>query len=171
MAVVARSLGADVPFFLVGGTALFGGRGDDLVHRLPHLDVEVAIVKPAAPVPTVEAYRTFDADPQLPAGPEAVAAALISRDLEPLGPALANNMEKAAGLVVPETADALRWIREQPGVLGAALAGSGSAVFAITSDAASARTVAEKGAASGWWSVATRFRSTGVDVTEGQGSQ
>ena len=35
--MVARSLGADVPFFLVGGTALGIGRGDEVV-ALPDLE-------------------------------------------------------------------------------------------------------------------------------------
>ncbi len=46
---VARSLGADVPFFLYGGAALMRGRGDELVSRLPDVLFDLAIVKPDVP--------------------------------------------------------------------------------------------------------------------------
>ncbi len=59
---IAASLGADVPFFLVGGTAMGAGRGDQLEcwNDLPGL--EVVLVSPGFGVATADAYRWFDED-------------------------------------------------------------------------------------------------------------
>lgn len=161
----ARSLGADCAFFLVGGAALMHGRGDELVRTLPALDVHVALLKPPAPVSTALAYRAFDASP-LPVGdPRRVTDALRCGDAEALGAALSNNMTVASCMLVPDVADALAWARAENGVLGAAVAGSGSAVFAICDAAATAEAVAHGAATHGWWSVATKTRGTGVSVT------
>jgi len=162
---VARSLGADCAFSLVGGAALMHGRGDELARVLPALDVHVALLKPPTPVSTAEAYRAFDASP-LPVGdPRAVTDALRVGDAEALGAALANNMTDVSCALVPDIADALAWARAQSGVFGVAMAGSGSAVFAICKSAESAETVARGATARGWWAVATKTRSTGVTVT------
>lgn len=167
MLEAAKSLGADVPFFLTGGTALFGGRGDDFVRRLPGIDAEVVLVKPADPVSTADAYRAFDTDPQVPAGPEAVSAALVARDAGVLGNALANNMEKAASSLVPQIGEALRWLSAQEGVVGVALAGSGSCCFGLCDSAEAASQAADAAATQGFWSTSTRFRNAGARVVEG----
>lgn len=53
---VASGLGADIPFFLEGGTALGTGRGDE-IHRLPELPpAHIVIVYPGLRVSTAEAY-------------------------------------------------------------------------------------------------------------------
>ena len=59
---IGRSLGADVPFFLVGGTALGLGRGDELypLADLPRWWVLLAL--PPFGVSTADAYGWFDAD-------------------------------------------------------------------------------------------------------------
>jgi 4-diphosphocytidyl-2-C-methyl-D-erythritol kinase len=163
---IARSLGADVPFFLYGGAALMGGRGDELVRRLPALDVPVLLVRPHRPVSTAAAYRAFDAAPVPAAGESGTVAALVAREAGALARALANNMEAASVAVVPEVGEALAWVRGQEGVLGAEVAGSGSAVFALTESIERTRALADEAATRGWWSVATRLRQQGVDVTK-----
>ena len=117
------------------------------------------------------AYRAFDAAP-LPVGEFGrVLEALERGDAEALGAALANNMTAAAASLVPEVGDALAWMRARPGVFGALVAGSGSAVFGICQDARTARRIADVGAADGWWSTATTSREDGVHVgAEGEHS-
>jgi 4-diphosphocytidyl-2-C-methyl-D-erythritol kinase len=166
LAAAARSLGADVPFFLLGGTALFGGRGDELVRLLPGVSADVVLVKPDVPVPTADAYRAFDLDPQVPAGPEAVTAALVVRDTAVLANALANNMEKAVFSLVPQVGEAIRWLRAQDGVLGAVMAGSGSCCFGVVGSAEEAQRVAGEAQRAGYWAVATSFRGPGVEIVE-----
>ena len=56
------SLGADVLFFLLGGRALGGGRGDE-IYPLPDISrLHVLVVSPRdIHVPTLEAYRWLKA--------------------------------------------------------------------------------------------------------------
>jgi 4-diphosphocytidyl-2-C-methyl-D-erythritol kinase len=56
---LARALGADVPYFLTGGTALGVGRGDEIV-ALPDLAPrEMWLVTPRVEVSTAEVFRDF----------------------------------------------------------------------------------------------------------------
>jgi len=166
LAALAQRLGADIAFFLVGGAALMSGRGDEIERALPAISVPVALVKPLAPVHTALAYRAFDADPVEAGEPSAVVAALESGDAAALGRALANNMTGCAISLVPEVGDALAWVSTEPGVLGAAVAGSGSSVFALCSDDGVARRIANDAPGRGFWSVATATRIAGVTWTE-----
>lgn len=167
---VARSLGADVAFFLYGGTALMGGRGDELLEHLPSPGLPVAIAKPAVGVSTAAAYRAFDAEPRPMGDWNALAQTLRSHaPAAEVALALSNNMTPASVSLVPEVGDTLRWMQAEPGVLGALVAGSGSAVFAVCESADSCERVANDATSRGLWSCATRTRATGVAVTDEEG--
>ena len=56
---VAASLGADVPFCLVGGRARVGGVGE-VVEPLPAVDRTFTLLIPPLPVSTPDVYRTWD---------------------------------------------------------------------------------------------------------------
>lgn len=163
---VAQGLGADVAFFLEpSGAALMTRRGDVVARRLPALaGAPIALVRPPEPVSTAAAYAAFDADPVGVAPPDAVIAALETSDAEALAAELFNNLENASSAVVPAVADALAWVRAQPGVAGAAVAGSGSAVFALVCDGRHALDVQQAAEKQGFWAVATRLGSSGVAV-------
>ena len=65
---LAVRLGSDVPFFLHGGAAVIGGRGEE-VNPLPALTGDspgVLLVTPAVPVATADAYAAFDAGARAP---------------------------------------------------------------------------------------------------------
>jgi 4-diphosphocytidyl-2-C-methyl-D-erythritol kinase len=163
---VARSLGADVPLFLLGGCALLQGRGDELAGTPRPIDAAIVLVKPPASVATAAAYSAFDADPQPTRSADAVLAALDAGDAAALGAALSNNMVSASSALVPPVAEAIAWVRAQPGVLGATMAGSGSAVFALCADDAAASRIARGAVERGWWGVGTRTRASGVAVND-----
>ena len=169
---VARGLGADCAFFVTGGAALMSGRGDRLEASLPSAVAHVALVKPLAPVSTAAAYTRFDRAPLPAPGPQHVVEALKAGDLSRLAASLTNNLTSASASLVPEVLDALAWVGSQPGVLAAAMAGSGSATFALCEDPAVAILVAEGARSRGWWSTATTTRATGVAITdEDEGSE
>jgi len=169
---VARSLGADVAFFLYGGAALMGGRGDELVSHLPSAELHVALAKPEVGVSTAAAYRAFDANPQPVGNWDALADALRTRaDVQVLAAALSNNMTDASVSLVPQVGETLSWMKAEPGVLGALVAGSGSSVFGVCDGAAACERVVADARARGLWSVATRTRATGVRVTDEEGAQ
>lgn len=161
---VARTLGADVAFFLEpGGAALMAGRGDVIVRSLPALaGAPAVLVRPPMPVSTAAAYAAFDTEPVESRDPGDVVAALLSSDVAALARALTNNLERASASVVPEVADALAWTRSADGVLGAVVAGSGSAVFALVESYAIARRISEDARAKGWWGAATRLANHGA---------
>ncbi len=53
-------IGADVPFFLVGGTALGLGRGDDIYPLTDLPTTHVVILRPGFGVSSADAYTWFD---------------------------------------------------------------------------------------------------------------
>jgi len=163
---VARSLGADVPFFLEGGAALFTGRGDVLKARLRPLRAPIVIVKPGDLVPTAAAYAAFDLEgPRDPWPIQPLLESLEAGSIDGVARHLHNEMTPASSGLVPTIAEVLRFVAASEGVLGAAMAGSGSAVFGICRDVASARACANGAATLGYWATATRTRVDGVGIT------
>jgi 4-diphosphocytidyl-2C-methyl-D-erythritol kinase len=165
---LAVSLGADVPFLIEGGAALMSGRGDTLTRRLKPISAHVVLVKPPSPVPTAEAYQAFDRAP-LPAGESrTVADALRTQDVPALAVSLSNNMTAASSALVPQIAEALVWLGRESGVMGSAMAGSGSAVFAICESGADAERIAQVANERGWWGIATQTAPAGASVVESE---
>lgn len=162
---VAAALGADVPFFLEGGAALCDGRGDRLVRSVPALALPVALIRPPVTVSTAEAYRAFDGLSQAQApGPEALIEAMERGSAQMLGAALYNNMTDAALGLAPAVADAIALCQAAPGVHGAAMCGSGSAVFALCESDVAAREVVSSACERGWWGMVTRMQSARVEI-------
>ena len=57
---LAKSLGADVPFCLMGGTALGTGRGDEVVEMMSRGLYWWVFINPSVPLPTGEAFSRLD---------------------------------------------------------------------------------------------------------------
>jgi 4-diphosphocytidyl-2-C-methyl-D-erythritol kinase len=130
--MLAAQLGSDVPFFLTGGSAEVSGRGE-VIKPLPEGPSRYwfVLLKPPFSVSTPWAYRAFDQSPRRSDGATAkVSRALAKGDVKALGEALANNMEGAVFSFYPQLAQYKRELK-QAGALGAAMSGSGSAVFGL----------------------------------------
>ena len=155
---VARSIGADVPFFLTMAPSLLVGAGDVLKETFPFLEgVSVVLVRPDAGVSTVEAYREFDAAPIEPVEPAAMCAALHAGDVAAVAAHLYNNLEPAANRLAPQTAEVRRWLEGRPDVRAAQLTGSGSCVFALCESADAALAIARDAQETrNWWACATK---------------
>lgn len=165
---VARSLGADVPFFLVGGAARFTGRGDVLEHALPPVDAPVVVVRPAEPLSTAAAYAAFDRVPRVPQpSPCAIEDALRAGDVAAVADSLFNAMTPSSVTLVPAIADALALVRGSDGVVVAEMSGSGSAVFGVCREPEDAVRCAARAREAGFWAEATRFRSRGCSIEPG----
>jgi 4-diphosphocytidyl-2-C-methyl-D-erythritol kinase len=131
----APRVGADVTFFLVGGTAWMEGYGERITRLDPLMGFSIAIVVPPFELPTPDVYRRWD---QL-GGPEGdeISGRRLPPALRELGP-IRNDLTPAAVALRPELGD---WIRdlselwERP----VALSGSGPSVFAWFSDEEEAR--------------------------------
>jgi 4-diphosphocytidyl-2-C-methyl-D-erythritol kinase len=135
---IARRLGADVPFFLLGGTALGLGRGDE-VYPLHHQVVgHVVVVDPGRPVSTAAVFARLDASLTARENGYTIFR-FVSSDLEGLGAFrfLTNELERAALEEAPELRQQVRRIRGflvREGALVAALSGSGSSYFGLFDD-------------------------------------
>lgn len=143
----ARSVGADVPFFLDPVPTLLVGAGDVVDQKFPPLaePLPVVLVRPDGPgVSTPAAYAAFDQCPTEPTDPLALCAVL--RDgcatAEDIAQNLANNLDPVACKMLPRVAEVRAWLLEQPGVLGGQVTGSGSCIFALCSTEADAARVA-----------------------------
>jgi 4-diphosphocytidyl-2C-methyl-D-erythritol kinase len=116
-------------------------------------------------VPTAAAYAAFDAVPRPSGDPRAVLDTLRSQDAALLGAALANNLTDASCQLVPQIGEAISWLRAESDVLGVAMAGSGSSVFALCAQASAAQRLAQEASERGWWAVATRTSPHGASIT------
>ena len=139
VADVARSLGADVAFFLHGGCALLGGVGEVLQRRLETSRRSVVLVKPAEGVCTAEAYKRFDAAPR-PVPQDVLVCDLAATRADDV--VLANNLAPAAEALLPELPSIREWLAEQAGSESVLLSGSGSATFALVDTFAGASRIA-----------------------------
>ncbi|MDN5764133.1 MAG: 4-(cytidine 5'-diphospho)-2-C-methyl-D-erythritol kinase [Microlunatus sp.] len=137
--VLAAELGSDVPFALVGGTALGSGRGEQVAPVLGRGSYHWVLGFGRKGLSTPAVYRTYD-DLQPHAPPPEVSdelmAALRSGDAERLGPALDNDLQPAALRLQPQLRQTLETGLEY-GALGAVVSGSGPTVaFLVRSEAA-----------------------------------
>lgn len=136
---VAATLGADVPFFLMGGAALGTGKGDELYPVDDVARLGVVIVKPSFGVSTADAYRWVDEDRA--AGLPELATAR-SREVhvgwanDPL--VLSNDLEAPVVRRHPEILEIIERLYSE-GAMVAAMTGSGSAVYGLFSESAAPR--------------------------------
>jgi len=168
LAVIAAQIGADVPYFLTGGTALGLSRGDDL-YPLPDLrPYQVVLGLPGFGVSTADAYGWLDRDRNRDRGrarsgkARAAAAPSISawrgRQL-----IVENELEAPVVARHPEIG-ALRERLVGCGARAASMTGSGSAVFGLFETEARARTAAQRVAAAGC--VALLTKTIGRDASK-----
>jgi 4-diphosphocytidyl-2-C-methyl-D-erythritol kinase len=139
---IASELGADVPFFLLGGRALGLGKGDE-IYPLPDIPkLSLLIVSPKdIHVPTPDAYRWLHA-PELASLTKLVATHKLLKFCalcwSAQGESLSNDFEQAVFQRHPRLAQIRRALL-QGGASEALLAGSGSAVFGVFPSPAKAR--------------------------------
>ncbi len=145
---VAATLGADVPFFLSGGTALGLGRGDEVYPLADMPRHWIVLLIPGFGVSTADAYGWYDAerdaghaaarDPQYVPGPWPSRAAQMINDLE--APIARRHPE------IDQMKTALR----RSGAVAAAMSGSGSTVFGLFQKRSDAVAASEHLSGSGW---------------------
>lgn len=153
---IAGRLGADVPYFLVGGTALGLGRGDDIYPLADLPPVHVVILRPGFGVATSDAYQWFDGEPRRTVREPA------PRPIPPGWPAWSATLKNDLEVPVVRHHPAIGRIRQSlldAGAAFAAMSGSGSAVFGLFERADAARRTANDLARPGWLSLHTRTLS------------
>jgi len=152
---IAARLGADVPYFLVGGTSLGLGRGDDIYPLADMPPIHVVILRPGFGVATADAYKWFDEELRRSKEP-------VPRAIPPGWPAWSATLRNDLEVPVVRHHPAIGRIRQSlvdAGAAFAAMSGSGSAVFGLFERADAARRTANDLARPGWLSLHTRTLS------------
>jgi len=145
LAPLAASLGADVPFFLLGGVAWGVGRGSE-VTPLPDLPPWWLVLLPGAePISTAEVYRALDAPPLGAAALDAARGSAIYKWVSagggmPLG-GCRNDLQPTVERLRPEIGRRLVSVHATQPML-ALLSGSGGTVFGLYGNEGGARRAA-----------------------------
>jgi 4-diphosphocytidyl-2-C-methyl-D-erythritol kinase len=136
---LARRLGADVPYFLLGGTALGLARGDEVYPLRSQLRAHVVLVDPGIHVSTARVFARLDTR-LTPREKSNSIFYFVSRELEGSGAYrfLQNDLEEAALEEAPalrEQAGRIRAVLLREGASLVALSGSGSSYFGLFENA------------------------------------
>ncbi|HEX8178239.1 MAG TPA: 4-(cytidine 5'-diphospho)-2-C-methyl-D-erythritol kinase [Pyrinomonadaceae bacterium] len=129
---IGARLGADVPFFFNGGTALGTGRGTEISALADHPKMHLIVVTPGVKISTAEAYKALSAPALTKA--DSPANLPISRTqadaARALSVELTNDFAPVVFRLQPEIARAHAALLKV-GARAAALSGSGASVFGI----------------------------------------
>jgi 4-diphosphocytidyl-2-C-methyl-D-erythritol kinase len=138
-------LGADVPFCIRGGTALAEGKGE-LLTPLPDLSgIHVVLCRPDFLCSTQELFRAIDRlKLRLKPDVSGMVKAVEDRDLPGVARRMFNVFESALSRSQSDQVRSLKDTLLDEGALGAVMTGSGSGVFGLFSDEASARSAAAR---------------------------
>jgi 4-diphosphocytidyl-2-C-methyl-D-erythritol kinase len=156
MSRLAAGVGADVPFFLVGGTALGLGRGDDIYPLVDLPRTHVVLVRPQFGVSSAEAYGWYDNEPR--ARRREPAAKVLPGSWPAWAINLRNDLEPAVTAHHP-TIGRIKQALSGAGAVQTAMTGSGSTVFGLFERQDAARRTAADLARAGWLTVSTRTMS------------
>jgi len=129
---IGMRLGADVPFFLTGGTALGTGTGADITPLKDLPEQHLVVITPGVEVPTAEAYGALKAPALTKEG--GVANLSVSRTeagiYDSLCEVMSNDFEAVVSGLYPSIGRARDALMEA-GARCAMLSGSGASVFGV----------------------------------------
>lgn len=136
---LAARLGSDVPFSVIGGTAIGTGRGERLTSALARGTYHWVVALAGFGLSTPGVYAELDRlrvgrvlpEPRVPDG---LMKALRLGDCKALGVNLTNDMQAAACTMAPSLRRTLQ-VGRDAGALGAMVSGSGPTVVLLARDA------------------------------------
>lgn len=131
---IAEQVGSDVPFTLLGGTALAEEKGQILTSLSPMPQCTLVICKPDFPISTPALFHAID-DAEIVARPDTpgMLRALEQGDLSGIAEKLFNVFTPVVAREHPEIG-VIQDIMVSHGALGAEMTGSGPTVFGIFTD-------------------------------------
>lgn len=158
---MARELGSDVPFSLLGGSAIGRGRGDQLESLSTEDSLHLVIVPSTFELSTPAVYRELDTlrgeselTPPAQLSVEFLAA-WRAGDADALAPLMHNDLEPAALRLAPSLLGVLKDV-EHAGALRAIVSGSGPTVIGVARSAQHAGEVANRLRTSGYQPLVTQ---------------
>lgn len=134
---IGKSIGADVPFCIVGSTMLATGTGTSL-SKLPDMpSCSMVVAKPSFSVSTPQAYKSFDAcEPvDMTMRNKAAVNALRQQDFAVLCDNMFNVFER---VISHDSIDSIKAVMTECGAIKAQMSGSGPSVFGIFDNAQNA---------------------------------
>jgi len=134
MMKIGERFGADVPFCLLGGTALAEGKGEILTPLPPHPFVPVVIAKPPESISTSFAFKSFDIlkkvnEPDI----DKMISNIKKKDVEGIASGFSNVFE-AIGMRECSSVARIKELFMELGAVGTLMSGSGPSVFAYFID-------------------------------------
>lgn len=128
---LTRGIGADIPFFFYGGTALCEGIGEVITELPPLPRCRIVIAKPRESLSTAAVFgseltkRAFGGN-----STDAVLEGIQKGDLSVIAKSIDNALEPASIEICPEI-EQIKDILRKNGALASMMSGSGSAVYGI----------------------------------------
>lgn len=148
---LGAALGSDVPFAIRQGCALIKGRGEKVFSLNSSLRLNFVLVKPEELLSTKSVYlHLLPEETQSIKKTQEVIKAISSGDLPMLAQSIFNGLEPSVSRLVPETMK-LKERLVARGALNALVCGSGSSLFGLFPDMASASKVANQFMKEGYW--------------------
>jgi 4-diphosphocytidyl-2-C-methyl-D-erythritol kinase len=134
---IGKNLGADVPFFLIGGCAEASGIGTDLSPVADDPERHLIVITPTATVSTATAYTSLNRGSLTTSESASILSSSFARPVSGDSGqwSLHNDFEVVIFEIEPEIRRAKHGLLDA-GARGALLAGSGSSVFGIFDDEA-----------------------------------
>lgn len=167
----AAELGADIPFALIGGTAIGVGKGDNLEPIDGVSQLHWVLVPMDAGLSTPRVYAKLDEiraargeDPELvstPSKPIELISALQSGDAREVARYLHNDLQEAAVALMPELSITMH-AGIAAGALAAIVSGSGPTVAMLAESEAAAESIANHLAFEGYIAIPTHGPAKGT---------
>lgn len=141
---IGLQLGADVPYCLMGGSALAEGIGDKLTPLKLEKPLWVVLVKPSQSVSTREVYQGLNLD-LVKKRPDnlRLISAMAQGDMKGMATAMDNVLERVTMALVPEIMDIKKKLIEYNAAVSL-MSGSGPTVFGLFKDQTKARGAGSK---------------------------
>ena len=167
----AANLGSDVPFSLLGGTAIGIGRGEVLTKVKDGPALHWVMTPNPAGLSTPQVYRQLDvmrvnkgidvSALEAPEVPEELLEALAAGDVAAVAKLMHNDLEIAAVEMLPELAETLK-AGQKAGSLRSMVSGSGPTIAHLAKNAIHAEQIATRLMAAGYPSLVTYTSNSGT---------
>lgn len=142
--MLGKTIGADIPFCIHGGTAVARGIGEKLTPLKPVPKIALLLVKPHYSVSTKQVYSRLNVK-DIKSRPDTAAMirTILNEDVAAMAKGLCNVLEEVTFGLYPE----LSFIKEElrkNGALGSLMSGSGPTVYGIFETRSAAQRAAAK---------------------------
>ena len=127
---IGLKFGADVPFCILGGTALAEGKGEILTPITHHPPVSVVIAKPPMSISTATVFKAYDSKNHYERNnTDFIISNIMKKDVHGIASGFYNALEDVSIDLCPDIMK-LKGLYMELGAAGALMSGSGPSVFA-----------------------------------------